>query len=315
MKTIKAFGIMVCVTILALFTPVSAQQPVAGVTLQTVTGNSPTLIASVAGTAGTTTAYYVLIAKFTGGSIPSNIVTVSNAPSTLDSTNFVSFVWLPVAGVTGYDLLKLTSASLPTTTATVALHASLSATTTASVDQGTSLSSYTLAAAPTGATATITLNSRDYKSPQVEFSGPSSMGLANNGKAALTTNVHRVKTDATATGVTLAAAAIVNGVYLHAPTGAVNDTTDTAANIVAALPNCYIGAANGSASGFTFSLINNSAGANTITVLAGDHVTLASSVSPLTVAQNTVQNFVGIVTACTGTPAVTLYSIGNAAVY
>lgn len=306
-------------TVLALCTlprELHAQQPVTGITFLGQTGNGASLTASIAGAQGTTTAFYVLMANFTGGSIPSNIVTVTNTPNTLNSTNFVSFVWLPVSGVVSYDLLKLTSASLPTGSNSVGLHLTLSATTTGSTDQGSGLSSYTITAPPANVQGTLTLNARDHTVPQFEFDGAGSAlpGIALNTKALSVENIKRVKTDATTTGVTLAALNMVNGVYLHAPTGAVNDTTDTAAAIVAALPNCQIGSANGASTGFTFSLINNSAGAHVITILPGVGVTLTSSVSPLTLAQNTLQNFVGIVTNC-ATPAVTLFSIGQALVF
>ena len=309
MKTINKFLIA-----LALLTPcATAQQQ--QVQLSATTGLGATLNYSVAGAPGAVTAYYVLMANFTGGSIPSNVVTVTNVPGTLNSTNFVSFAWTPVSGVVTYDLLKLTSTTLPSGSNSVALSTGISATTTAASDQGGSLSSYTIAAPPVNGVITLTLNSRDHPVPMFEVDGfPGQLGLATNGKALSIENVHRVKTDATATGVTLAAASVVNGIYLHAPTGAVNDTTDTAAALVAALPNCEIGTANGVSTGFLFTLINNSAGAHTITVLAGSGVTLKSSVSPLTVTQNTVQNFVGVVTNC-ATPAVALYSIGNAVVY
>lgn len=315
MKTLLSIGAMLGV----LLYPAVAQQPLPGLQLQAVTGTAPVLVGSIAGSAGTATAYYCLVANFVGGSIPSNVVQVNNVPNTLNSTNYVSFIWTPVAGVTSYDLLKLTNAALPSGSTSVGLHTALAVTATSSVDQGTSTASYTLAAPPINGVLSIIFNSRDHVYPNLEIDAPTGAtglgtGFAINGKVVNTPNLTRLKVDATATGVTLAAASMIHGVYLHAPTGAVNDTTDTAANIIALLPQCYIGAGNGAETAIDFTLINNSAGANTITVLAGTGVTLASSVSPLTVAQNKVQRLIGYITSCS-TPAITLYSVGNGLTY
>lgn len=294
-----------------------AQQPVAGYALQANTGLGASLNASIAGTSGTTTAFYVLISNFVGGSIPSNVVQLNTVPGTLNSTNFVSFIWLPVPGVTSYDLLKLTSSALPSGTATVVLRSALSSTTTSTTDQGGSLSSYTLAAVPVGGVANITLNSFGHKSPLIAFDGANGLnpGQALNGKVLASRNANRSFTDATATGVTITATSMVGGLYFHAPTGAVNDATDTAANLIAALPACYVNSTSTAGlnvgATFSFSLYNNSGGANTITVTAGTGVTL---VGTMTVAQNQVRNFIGLVTNCT-TPAITLYSQGAASTF
>jgi hypothetical protein len=171
-----------------------------------------------------------------------------------------------------------------------------------------------LAATPTAGVATIILNSRDHKFPLVEIDGANGLlpGQALNGKVLVTRNAARTFTDATATGVTIAAASMVGGLYFHAPTGAVNDATDSAANIIAALPSCYVNSTSTVgltvASSFTFSLYNNSASAVAITVTAGTGVTL---VGTMTVAQNAIRNFIGLVTACGAVPTLTLYSQGT----
>ena len=101
----------------------------------------------------------------------------------------------------------------------------------------------------------------------------------------------------------LTAAEVLNTVLTHTPTGAANDQMPTAAAIVAAIPGCQIN------SSFRFVLRNTSAGANTITVTTNTNTTLAGT---MTVAQNAVREFVGIVTNVT-TPAVTLFSLGSGA--
>lgn len=287
---------------------VYAQQPLPGLQLTSVTGTAPVLNASIAGTAGTTQAFYVLIANYVGGSVPSNIVTVNNAPGTLNSTNFVSFIWLPVSGVVTYDLLKLTSAALPTGSTSVALHSGLAATAIGSVDQGSGLSSYTIANPPAGPIGSLTINSRDYNTPQWDFetsSGTTIPGFARNG---VPLPIYNNDISASATGITLTTKQLINGIFTHAAGGAVNDTTPTATAIIAALPSCYVSGTT--ASTFEFSLLNTTAGATAITLVGGTNVTIVGTAA---VAQNFVSNFRGVVTACTGTPAVKLYSLGTTA--
>lgn len=103
-------------------------------------------------------------------------------------------------------------------------------------------------------------------------------------------------TDVTATaGTTLTAAQMINGAILRSgPTAAFSDTTDTATNILAALPGAAIGTA------FTLTIVNSTAYAETI--VAGSGVTLAgSTVLP----ELSALSFVGQVTDVS-TPAVTL---------
>lgn len=277
-------------------------------TFISITGQAPTLTASLGGSAsqsGLTTTFYCVVANYVGGSLPSNIVTVNNAPGTLSSTNLVALQWTPTPGAVSYDVLKLTSAVYPSGSTSVGLHTGL--TTVFSTDTGTSTSSYTILAPPLASTALLDYNARDYLTPQFEISDPSGAkpGLAiNTAVSYLFSNV----TNATATGVTIPAAQIMNGQFTHSPTGAVNDTTDTAAAIIARLPSCTASSTTGT--GFAFSVFNTSAGANTITILGGTNVTI---VGTATVAQNAVRNFRGIVTACTGTPAVSIYSLGGGA--
>jgi len=110
--------------------------------------------------------------------------------------------------------------------------------------------------------------------------------------------------DTTTGGVTLAAAKIINGVYAHTPTAACNDQMDTAANIVAAIPDCRVG------SQFEFYLRNKAAGAYTITVTTNTGITLDGT---MTVAQANTRFFVGVVTAIGATPTVTIFSMGSQA--
>ena len=305
MKRLKTF----IVALLLSFTPFAvAQTAQPGLALSSITGLPATLNANVIGTAGTTVSYYVLMTNFVGGSVPSNIVTVNNTPGTLSSTDYVSFIWTPVSGVVTYDLLKLTSNALPSGSNSVLLHGGLAATVTSSVDKGTSITSYTIGALPPSPIGLIQVNSRDYNRPQYDFSTFSGTSIAGFAINSVPLPVVNNDISASATGITLSTAQVINAIFTHSPAGAVADTTPTATAIIAALPSCYVSGTV--ASTFLFTLLNTAAGANAITLTGGTNVTIVGTAA---VPQNFAGNFRGVVTACTGTPAVKLYSLGQTA--
>lgn len=103
---------------------------------------------------------------------------------------------------------------------------------------------------------------------------------------------------------TLTVAQLLGGLITGTPTAAANYTLPTATLIVAALgswSNPYIGQS------FEFTIKNTSAGANTITAVAGTGVTLTGTA---TVAQNAIKRFRLVVTNVI-TPTVTVYSLGS----
>lgn len=307
-NSIKTLVLAIVLLLAPAIQRVNAQQPQPGIQLFASTGTAPVLNASIAGTAGSTQAFYVLIANYVGGSVPSNIITINTVPATLNSTNFVSFIWLPVSGVVTYDLLKLTSAALPSGSNSVVLRAALASTAIGTTDQGGSLSSYTIAAPPATPIGSLTINSRDFTTPQWDFetsSGTTIPGFARNG---IPLPVFNNDISASATGITLTTKQVINGIMTHAAGGAVNDTTPTATAIIAAMPSCYVSGTT--ASTFEFSLLNTTAGATAITLVGGTGVTIVGTVA---VPQNFAGNFRAIVTACTGTPTLKLYSLGQTA--
>lgn len=107
---------------------------------------------------------------------------------------------------------------------------------------------------------------------------------------------------------TLKASAILGGFIIGVPTAAANYTTDTAANIVAAIQGAQVGSA------IQFTLRNKSAGANTITLVGGAGVTINAG-DTATVAQNNQKTFLAVVTALPDAygngAAVTIYSMGT----
>jgi len=109
------------------------------------------------------------------------------------------------------------------------------------------------------------------------------------------------------TNQTLTAAQILGGFIIGIPTGAANYTTDTATNILQAIEGAKVGTA------VYFTVRNKSAGANTITLVAGTGITLNSG-DTVTVAQNNQKTFMAVVTAlptATALGTITIYSLGT----
>lgn len=98
---------------------------------------------------------------------------------------------------------------------------------------------------------------------------------------------------------TLTAAELLAGMIEGTPGAARDYTTDTAANIVAAISGAQVG------SSFSFYINNKDAG-NAITLVAGDGVTLDGT---LTVAAGAVRHFIATVTAVVETPTVTIWGV------
>jgi hypothetical protein len=112
-----------------------------------------------------------------------------------------------------------------------------------------------------------------------------------------------VLSEITATGPTLTADQMVNGICTFSgQTGAQNVTTPTAAALIAAIPNAQIG------SSFDFVIRNEHTSSGAITVVAGSGVTLDGTTAvPIT----KTQLYKGVMTSLT---AVTLYGLLTAAI-
>lgn len=113
-----------------------------------------------------------------------------------------------------------------------------------------------------------------------------------------------VTADANALGHTIPTATFIGGVDLRSgPVGAFNDTTPTAAQIIAAIPNCIVNS--------TRLIMISNAGGGLMTLLAGSGVTLAGTT---TVAAGNVRLYLVSVTNITvGSEAVTLRGLMTAA--
>jgi hypothetical protein len=105
------------------------------------------------------------------------------------------------------------------------------------------------------------------------------------------------KTGAATDTATLTAAQVLSGILNGVPTAAAAYTTPTATEILAAIPDAFVG--------MTFDLVvnNNSGGANTITMTGGTGVTVDGTA---TVAQNVSRLFRCRVDNV-GTPGITMY--------
>jgi hypothetical protein len=119
---------------------------------QTITLSTPTPTgvvqgnASVVGNAGITTYNYWIIARYPRGNANhSPRIETIKAPNTLSGGNYVRLDWAPAANATGYDVIKSTSNTFPTT-GNILLASNIS--TTTFNDQGQALSSYTVSTIP-----------------------------------------------------------------------------------------------------------------------------------------------------------------------
>jgi len=135
-------------------------------------------------------------------------------------------------------------------------------------------------------------------------SGPlrSENGIVNLGGLNLT--LGSPTTIATASAVTYTTDQFKTGFILRDPNGLARaDVTPTAAQIVAAYPDCNVGFS------FDVHIRNTADAAETITLTAGTGVTISGTA---TIAQNNAKTFRCVVTNITiGSQAVTAYSLGT----
>jgi hypothetical protein len=113
-----------------------------------------------------------------------------------------------------------------------------------------------------------------------------------------------VTTKTTAGAVTYTAAELIGGLILRDPAGASrSDVSPTAALIVAGIAGAIVG------SSFEFTIRNDADAAETITLTAGEGVTLSGT---MTIAQSNSKRFLAVCTNVgSGTEAVTIYSLGT----
>lgn len=97
----------------------------------------------------------------------------------------------------------------------------------------------------------------------------------------------------------------MSGLLTGTPTAAANYTTPTATQLCALFP--FVGS---NATNFHWDIYwkNTSAGANTITAVAGTGVTITGTA---TVAQNAIKHWMVVLTGCAATPAAQLISLGS----
>ncbi len=108
-------------------------------------------------------------------------------------------------------------------------------------------------------------------------------------------------------GNTLTAAMLIGGQIRRTGGGAQTDTTDTAANIVAAIPNCQVGQI------FQFVIYNNSGGQHVLGL--GSGVTAAAGLTPTLTTANTYAHAfqLRVTNVGAGSQAVAIYSLGSGA--
>lgn len=251
----------------------------AGITSsQLTTPNGVT--ATVNGTVGSTTISYKVVANgAVGTTAASSIATVTTANATLSAVNSVTVAWNPVPGAVSYTLYRTAAGGTPSTTGALTGATALGPTVTTFTDTGVAGDSTT--------------------PPTVNTTGAVTTGGGPVTAGALTENT----TDqAIATNTVITAANMIEGILRCTTTA--TSTTDTAAAIVAQIPNCQVGS--------SFKMYVISASGQTHTLALGSGVTAASGVqTTLTTATVTAHTFLFRVTNV-GTPAVVIYSFGAA---
>lgn len=98
---------------------------------------------TVVGNPGNATYYYWVVAKYASGNAnPSAAAIVINAPNALSVSTYIRVNWDAVAGATGYDVLRTTTASVPNGNCNCAVVTATASTTVN--DQGGALGAYTV---------------------------------------------------------------------------------------------------------------------------------------------------------------------------
>lgn len=130
--------------------------------------NPATIQASVVGTKGTKTYYYWVVVNYIAGkSIASGPAMVTKAPDTLSVSNYVQVSFNGINGAVSYDVLRTDTNIFPNVTpSNISV---ITATTNTTVNDVSNItSSYSLTGIPS-ATGYISLNNRDYLTPQFEI--------------------------------------------------------------------------------------------------------------------------------------------------
>jgi hypothetical protein len=233
------------------------------------------VVATPQGTAGAVTVTYKLVAlSGASNTAASSAATTTTANATLTTGNNVLITWDAVPGASSYNIYRTAAGGTPSTTGLIGNV--LASVGTSFVDTGLAGDSST--------------------PPTVNNTG----GITTNGPTTVGQFVENTTDQAIAAPSVISAVNMIGGI-IRCTTSATT-TTDTAANIVAAIPNCQVGS--------TFSLYVLSASGQTHTLALGSGVTAAAGVqTTLTTATVTAHVFLFRVTN-TGTPAVSIYSLG-----
>lgn len=136
----------------------------------------PAAVSSVSttlvGNPGNATFCYWVIAIYpVGKAFPTGPACVTNAPSVLTGSNYVSVTWNAAAGATGYDVIRMPSGAFPAGGSCASCSVATAQTGITLNDQGAALGAYTLAIAG-NALANLYLNNRDYAAPIIVADTP-----------------------------------------------------------------------------------------------------------------------------------------------
>jgi hypothetical protein len=135
-------------------------QPPTELTVQTPLPPSPVASVSVVGNPGNNAYAYYVIANYPAGASVSVPVIATRVPATLSASNYVNVGWQALAGVTTYDVVRVTPPNVFTGSCTCAVATGL--TTTSAKDIGAALSSYTESASTGVAKGSLYVDNLNY---------------------------------------------------------------------------------------------------------------------------------------------------------
>lgn len=158
MRYLKSFAAKHCIAacMLAAVTGILCAQP-SQLQIQTIAPPAPVGGGSITGATGGTTVFYWIVARYPAGNVQSQPIQIPNTigAQNFNAQNFVTLQWGGLAGTTGYDVVRNTTAQFPAPCNACAVAVNTTSTTVQDTGGG---SAYTSSSAAGAALATLFVN-------------------------------------------------------------------------------------------------------------------------------------------------------------
>lgn len=188
------------------------------------TGNT-----TIVGNLGNSTYYYWVIANYPQGVVlPTGSIKVVQAPTTLNSSNYVKVTWNGLANVTYYSVLKTLTPAIPVGVCTCLVVDNL--TNSTYNDQSSSLGIYVVPTGIAGANGTIGIDMSTYYLPKSQFKIPVGDNIPSN---FITLGINNVQGGGPVTNIKVGGTRGTS--YAVGDTGTINDFCGTLNYIVDAI--------------------------------------------------------------------------------